>query len=341
MERPHPRRPRRVGCAPGRPTLDVFAALDHEDLVTRILPEWANVRFLPQRNAYHRFTVDRHLVEAVVEAARLLDEPEGPAVRPAAALERPDLLLLAALLHDIAKGLAGDHSEIGETWTEGIATRLGLAAADVADLGWVVRDHLHLADVATRRDLADPVTVARFADRVRDPQRLALLTLLTIADSRATGPAAWSGVKGALIQELYERTAAHFAGEQPPASVGTARRGARPRCRERASWSTGVRSRDGRWRCSVGAPDRPGLLADVAGALSLVGFDIDRAEGHSLPDQRAAEVFDGTDHFDRLVTEAGRERGGRDHPARAGRGGVGRRRAAGAAGRLRPAAADR
>lgn len=291
----------------GRPTLDVFAALDHEDLVARILPEWANVRFLPQRNAYHRFTVDRHLVEAVVEAAHLLDAPEGPAVRPAAALERPDLLLLAALLHDIAKGLEGDHSTIGETWTAEIATRLGLSEADVADLGWVVRDHLLMADVATRRDLADPVTVARFASRVATPQRLALLTLLTIADSRATGPAAWSGVKGALIQELYDRTAAYFAGEQPAASVGAAgvELDALAGAGVVVTWRELGQTR---WRCSVGAPDRPGLLADVAGALSLVGFDIDRAEGHSLPGHRAAEVFDGTDRFERLATESGRDR---------------------------------
>jgi [protein-PII] uridylyltransferase len=291
----------------GPPTLDVFAALDHEDLVTRILPEWANVRFLPQRNAYHRFTVDRHLIEAVMEAARLLDRPEGPAERPASVLERPDLLLLAALLHDVAKGLEGDHSEIGEAWTTTIAARFGFAPDDVADLAWLVRDHLYMADVATRRDLADPVTVNRFADRVRTPQRLALLTLLTIADSRATGPAAWSGVKGALIQELYERTAAHFAGEQPAPTFGAAR----VELDALAGSGVVVNWREighGRWRCSVGAPDRPGLLADVAGALSLVGFDIDRAEGHSLSDRRAAEVFDGTDRFERLATDAGRER---------------------------------
>jgi len=291
----------------GLPTLEVFAALDHENLVARILPEWSHVRFRPQRNAYHRFTVDRHLVETVIEAAAVIADPSAPSARPAANLARPDLLLLGALFHDIAKGMPGDHATAGEARARAIAARLGYPSADVDLLGWLVRDHLLMADTATRRDLGDPVTVARFAERVRTPDRLTLLTLLTVADSRATGPAAWGAGKAALVQELYTRTSAAFAGAEHSSE------------RRSPVFASGLPGGEdvvvewtelgaARWRCAVGAPDRPGLLADVAGALSLEGFDIASAEGHSLPDHRAAEVFDGTDRFDRLSSESGRNR---------------------------------
>jgi [protein-PII] uridylyltransferase len=282
----------------GRALIEVVAALDHEDLVTLLLPEWAGVRSRPQRNAYHRFTVDRHLVETVAEAVALLDEPAQPLARAAREVQRVDLLLLGALLHDIAKGRSGDHSDVGAAVAASIGVRIGLDAPGVDTLTWLVRDHLAMADTATRRDLADPVTISRFAARVGDVERLRLLALLTVADSRATGPAAWGPGKAALVEELYERTLAHWTGAPivPDPSAGED---------DAALAGPGVvvewsELGDGRLRCAVGAPDRPGLLADVAGALSLEGFDIDAAEGHSLAGGRAAEVFDGTDPLARL-----------------------------------------
>ncbi|MGZ6898968.1 MAG: [protein-PII] uridylyltransferase family protein [Acidimicrobiia bacterium] len=293
-----------LGAGPS--AIEVFAALDHEDLVTRVLPEWAGVRYRPQRNAYHRFTVDRHLVETVVEAVDVLDAPSGPAARAAAELQRRDLVLLGALLHDIAKGSPGDHAEVGATAARTIATRMGYPPGDVETLEWLVRDHLLMADTATRRDLADPVTIERFAARVETVERLALLTVLTVADSRATGPAAWGAGKAALVSELFDRTVAALTG----AAMGAAG----PAPSELAplvgagvivEWSD---RGDGRWRCSVGADDRPGLLADVAGALALEGFDIETAIGQSLTDRRAAEVFEGSDRFGRLQDDSGRRR---------------------------------
>jgi [protein-PII] uridylyltransferase len=286
----------------GRAAVAVVAALDHGDLMVRVLPEWAGVQARPQRNAYHRFTVDRHLVETVAEAAALLDDGSTPA---AAALDRPDLLLLGALLHDIAKGRPGDHSVEGAETARTVGRRIGLDADGVETLAWLVRDHLLLADTATRRDLADPVTISRFAERVGDPERLRLLTLLTIADSRATGPAAWSTSKAALVQELHDRTLAHWTGASVAVAGDTTGHGALAGPGVVVEWSE---LDDGRLRCAVGADDRPGLLADVAGALSLEGFDITAAEGHSLPGRRAAEVFDGTDPLNRLGDAAGRER---------------------------------
>ena len=126
-----------------------------------------------------------------------------------------------------------------------------------------------------------------------------------MADSRATGPAAWGPGKAALVRELADRAAAAIAGR--PVGPGVADIG----MPDASLAGPGVvvrwqRLDDGRWRAGVGAPDRPGLLADVAGALSLEGFDIASAEGHSMPGGRAAEIFVGVDTFDRLATVDGR-----------------------------------
>ena len=135
------------------------------------------MRNKPQRNAYHTFTVDRHLLEAAALAAELTDR-----------VERPDLLLVGALLHDIGKGFPGDHTEVGMEVVDRIATRMGFPPDDVEILVDLVRNHLLLPDTATRRDLDDPTTIARVARATGNPTTLHLLAALTEADSRATGP---------------------------------------------------------------------------------------------------------------------------------------------------------
>ena len=291
----------------GSSAIDVFEALDHEDLVTRILPEWEHVRFRPQRNAYHRFTVDRHLLETVAEAARLLDAPGAPDARPAQTVSEPELLLLGALLHDIGKGRPGDHAVVGSDAALRIGERMGLATDHIETLAWLVRWHLLMADTATRRDLADSATIRRFAARVGGVERLKLLTLLTVADSRATGPAAWGTGKAALIRELYDRTLQALIHPELDAAEGSLQLPVDDLIGPGVivQWE-GID--DGRLRCAVGAPDRPGLLAGVAGALAIEGFDILSADGQTLPDGRAAEVFVGTDRLERLGDDAGRDR---------------------------------
>src|SRR5207302_3475750 len=141
----------------GEPAVAVLESLDQTGLLVRLLPEWEHVRCKPQRNAVHRFTVDRHLVEAAVEAARLTRR-----------VSRPDLLVLAGLLHDIGKGYPGDHTDAGVQVVPLIAKRLGLPSVDVDVLVALVRHHLLLPDTPTRRDLDDPVTVQPVADAVGD-----------------------------------------------------------------------------------------------------------------------------------------------------------------------------
>ena len=125
------------------------------------------MRNKPQRNAYHTFTVDRHLLEAAALAAGLTDT-----------VERPDLLLVGTLLHDIGKGFPGDHTTVGMEVVERIATRMGFAPADVAVLVDLVRYHLLLPDTATRRDLDDPTTIARVARAAGNRLTLHLLAAL-------------------------------------------------------------------------------------------------------------------------------------------------------------------
>ncbi|SHM32133.1 [protein-PII] uridylyltransferase [Cryptosporangium aurantiacum] len=190
----------------GEAAIGVWEACDRHGMVEKWLPEWGRVRSLPQRNALHRYTVDRHLVAAAVAAA--------PLTRRVA---RPDLLLIGALLHDIGKGLPGDHSEVGAEIASRIAVRLGLAGEDTDALVRLVRYHLLLADTATRRDLDDPATLEVVAEAVRhDGVLLDVLHALTEADAAATGPAAWSGWKAGLVSDLVRRVHVLIGQGTPP-----------------------------------------------------------------------------------------------------------------------------
>ncbi|MGW0333272.1 [protein-PII] uridylyltransferase [Streptomyces sp. NPDC003011] len=194
----------------GQPTIDVWEALEAEGLITRLLPDWERVRCRPQRNAVHVWTVDRHLIETAVRASEFTRR-----------VHRPDLLLVAALLHDIGKGWPGDHSVAGEIIAKDVAARIGFDRADVAVLSTLVRHHLLLIDTATRRDLEDPATVRSVAEAVGTQSTLELLHALTEADALATGPAAWSSWRGSLVADLVKRVNAVLAGDVPedPGSV--------------------------------------------------------------------------------------------------------------------------
>ena len=186
----------------GEATVPVWEALDAGGLVSRLLPDWERVRCRPQRNPVHRFTVDRHLVETAVRASALTRR-----------VQRPDLLLVAALLHDIGKGWPGDHSIVGETIAHDMAGRMGFGTRDADILARLVRHHLLLVETATRRDLDDPATIRSVADAVGGVRTLELLHALTEADALATGPAAWSAWRGTLVADLVKRVSGVLAGE--------------------------------------------------------------------------------------------------------------------------------
>ncbi|WIY79130.1 [protein-PII] uridylyltransferase [Streptomyces anulatus] len=188
----------------GEATVGVWEALEAEGIITRLLPDWERVHCRPQRNAVHTWTVDRHLVETAVRAASLTRR-----------VHRPDLLLVAALLHDIGKGWPGDHSVAGEVIARDMATRIGFDKHDVGVIATLVRHHLLLVETATRRDLDDPATVRSVAEAVSSASTLELLHALTEADALATGPAAWSSWRASLVTDLVKRVAAVLAGEAP------------------------------------------------------------------------------------------------------------------------------
>jgi len=277
----------------GQAAIPVIETLDHWGLWVRVLPEWEPCRSRPQRNAYHRFTVDRHLCEAAANASALT-----------AGVARPDLLVVGTLLHDIGKGYPPeDHSEVGtQLVTDRIGPRMGFSPDDVAVLGDLVRHHLLLPDVATRRDLSDDRTIRLVADAVVTEQTLRLLHALTEADSIATGPAAWGDWKASLVRELVDKTGRYLAGVTPSDVEGvfpTARHrelmGRQPPVIQLAANTI-----------TVVDADRPGLFAKVAGVLALNGLDVLGANAHSedngvaLAEFTVANSFGGPVNWDKV-----------------------------------------
>jgi [protein-PII] uridylyltransferase len=258
----------------GQAAVSVWEALDTEGLVTALIPDWERVRNRPQRNPLHKFTVDRHLAEAAAHAATLTRE-----------VARPDLLLLAALLHDMGKGWPGDHSVTGEVVARDVGRRLGLPGPDVELIAAAVRHHLLLPMVATRRDLDDPVTVKQVAAAVPSRPLLELLHALAIADGLATGPAAWNDWKARLVADLVRRVAAVLAGE--PAPEPAPLRADQLALAAQGGPAATVRGCE----VTVVAPDRPGLLWHAAGVLASHRLAVRSANATSV-DGTAVSVFD-------------------------------------------------
>jgi [protein-PII] uridylyltransferase len=183
--------------------------LDRLGLLTRLLPEWAEVRCRPQRDPYHRFTVDAHLTNTLREMNRIIVGPrsdEDPLQAEAVKqVTDPDALLLGALLHDIGKTGEGKHVAVGVGVAGSILDRMGVDPSIRELVGFMVSEHLLLSDTATRRDLTDENLVLDVAATVGSSERLATLYLLAKADAQATGPAAWTPWRRTLIRELVAK----------------------------------------------------------------------------------------------------------------------------------------
>ena len=261
--------------AMGTAAVPLIESLDHVGIWVSILPEWSAVQSLPQRNAYHRFTVDRHLLETAANAAMFMEQ-----------VDRGDLVLLAALLHDLGKGSGGDHSDVGAGLAAVICERMGLDQDDVDTVCLLVRHHLLLAEVATRRDLDDPTTVERVLATLGTAERVELLAALTEADSLATGSSAWSPWKAGLVDQLVDRAKAVAAGEDVAA---TERRFPDDRQMQLLAGTEQVIEHSGD-SVMVVCSDRPGNFSRVAGTLALHGLDVLEAAAHS-GDGRALSRF--------------------------------------------------
>ncbi|MGY1833549.1 [protein-PII] uridylyltransferase [Blastococcus sp. SYSU DS0510] len=282
--------------ASGRSAVPVLEQLDQEGLLARLLPEWDRVRSLPQRHPWHRFTVDRHLIEAAAAASELTRD-----------VDRPDLLLVAALLHDIGKGWPGDHSVVGEPVAAAIGARMGFADADVAILGTLVRHHLLLPATATRRDIDDPATIERVAATIgRDPSVLQLLHALAQADGAATSASAWSPWKAHLVAALVARVQAVLGGTPLVAPEPVLHPATRAQATVQVPGIPGATRgvtvaieevADGQ-QVTIGAPDRPGLLSTCAGVLALNQLDV-RAAKMTVADGYSTGVYSVRPRFGR------------------------------------------
>jgi [protein-PII] uridylyltransferase len=257
----------------GQAAISVWEALDQEGLLIPLIPDWERVRNRPQRNPLHRFTVDRHLVETAANAASLTRD-----------VTRPDLLLLAALFHDIGKGWPGDHSKTGEVVARDAAKRFGLSEPDAELIAQSVLHHLLLPMVATRRDLDDPVTVQQVADAVGSRTLLELLHRLAIADGLATGPAAWNDWKAGLVADLARRVEAVLDGEPPPSPAPL--RDDQLELVAQGGPAAVVKGTE----VTVVALDRPGLLWRAAGVLASHRLAVRSANAMSVGDT-AVTVF--------------------------------------------------
>ncbi len=284
-----------LGC--GHRAIDVIETLDYFGVWTKVLPEWAPNRNRPQRSRYHRFTVDRHLLEAVAIAARFTHR-----------VARPDLLLMGALLHDIGKGYPGDHTQAGMRLAGPIARRCGWSPDDADTLVRLVQHHLLLTDIATRRDLDDPLTVATVARAVQTQEFLELLAVMTEADCMATGPMAWGDWTENLVSALVEMTAEHLSGTDQAQS--SHRRLLTEEIVElMAAGETALRV-DGDV-LTVVAPDERGLFSRAAGVLALRGLDVLQADAYSSPAGMAVSSFrivppDAPVDWDRVVYDVRR-----------------------------------
>jgi len=259
--------------ASGPGLLPVWETLDEIEGIATFLPEWEQIRLLPHASAIHRFTVDRHVVETCAAAGALIRS-----------VRRPDLLLVAALLHDIGKGSLHDHSVAGEPLARKIVARMGFTDLDAEVVASLVRWHLLLANLATTRDPDDPATTAELLTHVPDAASLELLRALTEADARATSPAAWTTWRASLIDRLVARAGTalgaeivHVAPAEPLPVPDVVRREPGAVSVQVAPHATGA-------TVTVVAADRVGLLADVAGGLAALRVPVQAARAWSQVD---------------------------------------------------------
>jgi len=252
----------------GSAMVQIFESLDQEEIIFHWIPEWKSVRSLPQRNVLHRHTVDRHMVETAVHAARLTRQ-----------VHRPDLLLFSALFHDIGKGTDEDHSERGALLISPLAARIGFPPADIATIQTLIRHHLLLSATATRRDLDDPATIASVVDVIPDLQTLELLHALSIADGEATGRAAWTDWKAALVSELVDKVKTALTNntiaQQPELTIEQREKA------DNGELAVTIDDRGNLYAIEIVVSDKPGLLSTVAGVLNLLRLDVRSARTKS------------------------------------------------------------
>ncbi|MET0209450.1 MAG: [protein-PII] uridylyltransferase [Burkholderiaceae bacterium] len=196
-----------------------FRLMNQTSVLGRYLWVFRRIVGQMQHDLFHVYTVDQHIL-MVLRNIRRFFIPEHTHEYPfcsqlAAQFDRPALLYIAALFHDIAKGRGGDHSDLGAVEARRFCRDHGIGKADSALVEFLVEQHLMLSRVAQKEDLSDPEVVEKFARRVKDERHLTALYLLTVADIRGTGPKVWNAWKGKLLEDLYRLTLRALGGAKP------------------------------------------------------------------------------------------------------------------------------
>jgi [protein-PII] uridylyltransferase len=196
-----------------RPLGAIVRSLFSTGLLDVAIPDVTHVRNLLQFNQYHHFTVDEHTLRAI-ETVTAFERDQGPVGSAYRACKHKELLHLAVLLHDVGKGLKGDHCVVGEQIALRIGTRLFLPDYQTEQLALLVRKHLEMADIAWRRDITDANLVVNFSREIGSPDTLRMLYVLTAADVTAVGPGTWTEWKAGLLAELFDRCLVILSGKR-------------------------------------------------------------------------------------------------------------------------------
>ncbi|NDY96054.1 [protein-PII] uridylyltransferase [Wenzhouxiangella limi] len=292
-----------------------LARMNRYGVLGALLPAFADITGRMQFDLFHVYTVDQHTLFVIRNLRRIaLGKHEHQfrhAIDTMARIERQEVLYLAALFHDIAKGRGGDHSELGAEDARAFVDCLDLAEEDRDLVVWLVREHLLMSRTSQREDISDPVVVNRFIERVQNRRRLDHLLVLTTADIAATSPRLWNSWKDSLLWELYQAavdTLERAPEERPDrdSSVSETRQEGlellategMPDARSAALWSA--------------LPERAFLRLD-ADQLAWATRSVDRAEGlplvvyRHLPDKGISEIFVHAEDFAGLFAVVARE----------------------------------
>ncbi len=306
---------------------EALRAMRSTGFLSVILPEWEHIDHLVVRDFYHQYTVDEHTNVTLEILEGLTGTRDAPAKPFAELLEESAhdgwLMRLALLLHDIGKGSGRDHSEEAVRLARAFLQRIGAAELDSAQVLFLIEKHLLLPAALQSRDIADPATAAALADEVQTVERLRLLALLCFADISAVNPTAMTPWRMERLWSLYRIVYRHLTGHlssepqsDPRLTYGELKPATSefleglPRryhwthtaaetdaqaalfqvARERGAEAS-VERRQGAWRATLVAPDRPFLFASIAGALSSFGLNILKAEAFTNRHGFVADSF--------------------------------------------------
>ena len=198
----------------GHGVYHALKAMNELGVLGKLVPPWQRIIGQMQHDLFHVYTVDQHILMVLRNMRRFADPAHSHEYPLCSELMQDfperELLYLACIFHDIAKGRGGDHSQLGMEEASNYCTQLGLPPEHIALVAWLVEHHLTMSSFAQKRDISDPAVVYEFAQLVGTEKRLLALYLLTVADIRGTSPKVWNNWKARLLEQLFRATRSVF-----------------------------------------------------------------------------------------------------------------------------------